>query len=45
MALGDNYITIQELKSYAQIADTVDDTGLSEVASAVSRLVERYTGR
>lgn len=47
MALGDPYISASELKAYGNpaIADAVDDTRIGEVVNAVSRKIERHTGR
>lgn len=45
MALGDPYITAAELKAYAKIADTDDDTLIGQVCNAISRTIERFTGR
>jgi hypothetical protein len=47
MAIGDPYITADNLKEYAQIPDIddVDDVLLAQVVSAVSRNIERHCGR
>lgn len=45
MPLGDAYVTLGELKDHCQIPDTVDDTALTRVSKAISRGLERYTGR
>lgn len=45
MALGDPYVSTAEIKAHAEITDTDDDTEIEAVRAAVSRLIERYTGR
>lgn len=45
MALGDAYVSVQEIKNHTEIPDTAEDTELDAVRSAVSRLVERWCGR
>jgi hypothetical protein len=45
MALGDQYVTTDELRDYCQIADSVDDQSLQRVARAVSNGVEEYCRR
>ncbi len=45
MALGDPYITTAELKMYAKITDSDDDTSIANVVVAISRNIERFTGR
>jgi hypothetical protein len=45
MALGDPYISVDELKSHAQVADVNDDADIDRVVRAVSRSIERFTGR
>lgn len=45
MALGDNYITLTELKDRLGISDTVDDTVLNSAITAASRGVDHYCRR
>lgn len=45
MALGDAYVTAAEIRSHSEIPDTSSDGDLTLVASAVSRLIERWCGR
>lgn len=45
MALGDSYATLQQLKAYLQIGDTVDDVELEDALAAASRGIEQYTSR
>ncbi|MFI7042583.1 head-tail connector protein [Microbispora rosea] len=45
MAIGDPYATLDELKDYLSLADTVDDTKLSMSLSTVSRGIEHYCRR
>lgn len=45
MAIGDNYITTQELKDYMAIQGTGYDARIAAVCSAVSREVEDYCHR
>lgn len=45
MALGDPYVTAEELKEYAKVGDSVDDILIGQVVNAVSRSIERNLGR
>ena len=45
MALGDTYVSSPTFKAHAEIGDTADDTEITAVLSAVSRMVERFCGR
>jgi hypothetical protein len=45
MALGDAYITVDELKDYAQIRDAIDDAALEQVTRAASASVENFCHR
>jgi len=45
MAIGDNYITMQELKDYMSIQGAAYDARITSVVSAVSREVESWCNR
>lgn len=45
MALGDPYITVADLKAHANVQDVDDDGYLETLVKAVSRSIERHTGR
>jgi hypothetical protein len=45
MALGDPYVSADELRDYCQIADTVDDPALLRISRAVSNGIEAYCRR
>ena len=45
MALGDPYLSVAQLKAHANVADVDDDAYLSTLVNAVSRSIERWTGR
>lgn len=45
MALGDPYATVDELKTRIDIADTNDDTRLTEALTAASREIETWCDR
>lgn len=45
MALGDNYATLEELKTRLEITRDSDDTRLAAALTAASRGVEKYCGR
>jgi hypothetical protein len=45
MALGDNYATLAELKSYLTISTTQYDTELTAALNSASREIERYARR
>jgi hypothetical protein len=45
MALDDAYISVDELKDYAQVRDAVDDASLEQVTRAASHGIEDFCGR
>jgi hypothetical protein len=45
MAIGDPYATTAELKAYARITDTDDDTAIATALLASSRAVDEFCGR
>jgi hypothetical protein len=45
MALGDPYCNSEELKDYAQITDSVDDTILTQITVAVSNSINDFCRR
>lgn len=45
MALGDPFVTTDELKDYAQIRDAVDDATLEQITRAASSAVRLFCGR
>lgn len=45
MAIGEPYATVTELKARLDIADSVDDTRLTQALNAASYGVDRYCGR
>ena len=45
MALGDPYATLPELKARLDIADSIDDTRLTDALANASREIETYAGR
>jgi hypothetical protein len=45
MALGDPYCTVEELKDYAQVTDSVDDTVLTQITQAVSNSINDFCHR
>lgn len=45
MALGDNYATLAQLKSYLKIPDTGDDDELNDALASASRGIEKHCNR
>lgn len=45
MAFGDSYATLDELKAYVGISDTVDDLKLTDALDVASRAVESFCDR
>lgn len=45
MALGDPYISLEQLKSYLKITDTTDDSELTDALQSVSRGIEEVCDR
>lgn len=45
MALGDDYLTRQELKDYMRLQGTVDDVEVDSAISSASREIERHCNR
>jgi hypothetical protein len=45
VALGDPYTTVDQLKSYLQIADTVDDAELEDALATATREIETHCDR
>lgn len=45
MALGDSYATLEELKNYLTVPDTVDDTELESALASASRDIDKTCGR
>src|SRR5688572_10954787 len=42
MALGDPYVSATQLKAYLGIADTADDTRITDACASISRDIENY---
>jgi hypothetical protein len=45
MALGDSYTTLEQLKSYLQIGDAVDDGEIEDALASASREIEKHCNR
>ncbi len=45
MALGDPYVTLDQLKAYLRLTDSVDDVELASALASASAEIEKYCGR
>lgn len=45
MAIGENYATLPELKSYLRIDNTTDDSELTDALTSASRGIDKYCDR
>jgi hypothetical protein len=45
MALNDAYITLAQLKTYLGVADTADDTALTDAINSITEEIDEYCGR
>lgn len=45
MAIGENYATLAELKSYLKITDSAEDAELDQALSSASRGIDKYCDR